>query len=37
MERKFKSLVELNSHFISAEHYNYSNIVNLNGKIIHIF
>ena len=32
MERKFKSLAELNSHFISAEHYNYSNIVNLNGK-----
>ena len=32
MERKFKSLAELNSHFTSAEHYNYSNIVNLNGK-----
>ena len=32
VERKFKSLEELESHFMSAEHYNYSNIVDLNGQ-----
>ena len=32
IERKFKSIEELKSHFTSAEHYNYSNIVNLNGQ-----
>ena len=32
IDREFKSFAELNSHFTSAEHYNYSNIVNLNGK-----
>ena len=32
IDKEFKSFAELNSHFTSAEHYNYSNIVNLNGK-----
>ena len=32
INRDFKSFSELKSHFNSAEHYNYSNIVNINGK-----
>ena len=32
INREFMSLKDIQSHFFSAEHYNYSNIVKLNGK-----